>query len=58
MRPVCTNRSTYVLHVQYQVILQSVSDEVTVIGAGVTLREILVAAEALFQEGQLVVAKC
>lgn len=54
----CSNHSTYVLHVQYQVVRQSIDDKVTVIGAGVTLHEVLAAAETLFQEGQLVVAKC
>lgn len=43
---------------QYQVVRQSIDDKVTVIGAGVTLHEVLAAAETLFQEGQLVVAKC
>lgn len=58
MQPVRSNHSTFILHVQYQVVRQSVDDKVTVIGAGVTLHEVLAAAENLSQEGQLVVAKC
>lgn len=53
-----SNHSTFILRVQYQVVRQSVDDKVTVIGAGVTLHEILAAAENLAQEGELVVAKC
>ena len=38
--------------VQYQVIRHSVNDKVTVIGAGVTLHEVLAAAADLSKEGQ------
>lgn len=53
-----SNHSIFVLWVQYQVIRQSVDDKVTVIGAGVTLHEILVAADELAKQGQFVVVKC
>ncbi|XP_016014356.1 transketolase-like protein 1 [Rousettus aegyptiacus] len=36
---------------QAKVVRQSIDDKVTVIGAGVTLHEVLAAAETLFQEG-------
>lgn len=43
---------------QLQVIRRSADDKVTVIGAGITLHEVLAAAEDLSNQGELVGAKC